>query len=210
MTNSRSMRALVIVVALLATRQAITGREPVARPLAQPLARFPLELGEWRGADARDLDPDVLKVLGADDYVNRLYQSGGHGVGLYMAHYGNQGPGDSIHSPLHCLPGNGWRPLSHTRLSVQVADRAFPANRYVVEKQGQRQLVLYWFQGRGRVLASEYANKWYLLTDAVSLRRTDGALVRVITPVAPDERQAERTAVRFSTELYPHLARWLP
>jgi EpsI family protein len=111
---------------------------------------------------------------------------------------------------LNCLPGTGWTPLQHTRPVLDVSGRPLPINRYVIQKRGERQLVMYWFQGRGRVVASEYANKAYLLVDAIRQRRTDGALVRVTAPLDGDERVVEQATVDFIAALQPQLARWLP
>jgi EpsI family protein len=170
-----------------------------------------MRLDGWVGANGPALDPAVARVLRADDYVNRIYERAGDGlIGLWVAYYASQRQGDAIHSPLNCLPGTGWTPLEHTRPVLSVNGRSFSVNRYVVQKRGERQVVLYWFQGRGRILASEYANKAFLLVDALQHRRTDGALVRVIAPVVGDERRADRAAVEFVAALQPQLTRWLP
>jgi len=126
-----------------------------------------------------------------------------------VAYYGSQAQGDSIHSPKHCLPGSGWQPISQTRSVVRAGDRELPLNRYVIQRRGERQLVLYWFQGRGRLIASEYANKLFLFADALRLGRTNGALVRVATPLGPDDRTADQAATRFIHALQPTLGRWL-
>jgi EpsI family protein len=176
-----------------------------------PLSAFPMRVEQWRGMSGPEIEPDVARVLGADDSINRVYRrSDGATVGLWVAFYASQRQGDAIHSPLNCLPGTGWTPLQHTRPLVDVNGRSFPINRYLVQKRGDRQLVMYWFQGRGRVVASEYRNKAYLLLDAVRQQRTDGALVRVIIPVHGDEHSADRAAVDFIAALQPHLVRWLP
>ena len=176
-----------------------------------PLAAFPMQLEQWRGMNGPELAPEVARVLGADDSMNRIYRrSDGATVGLWVAFYASQRQGDAIHSPLNCLPGTGWTSLQHTRPVLDVNGRGLPINRYVIQKRGERQLVMYWFQGRGRVVASEYANKGYLLVDALRQRRTDGALVRVTAPIDGDESRVDRAAVHFIAALQPHLARWLP
>ena len=127
---------------------------------------------------------------------------------MYVAYYGTQRQGDAIHSPLHCLPGNGWTPITHTRRRLDVGAVRISINHYIVEKAGAKNLVMYWFQGRGRVVASEYANKAYLLADAFRLRRTDEALVRIVTPMSGDA--TDEVANHFARVLYPVLTRWLP
>jgi EpsI family protein len=138
-------------------------------------------------------------------------------VGLYMGFYGSQRQGDTIHSPLNCLPGAGWQPVSEGRLQIANADgqgRDITVNRYVVQKGVERQLVLYWYQSHGRVVASEYTSKLYLIHDAIRLNRTDGSMVRVIAPIkvnAADEgAAAERLAEEFVRVIFPLLPAYLP
>jgi EpsI family protein len=211
MSGSLYARTFVLVVALLATRQVIAGRSPMERPLQAPLAAFPLEVATWRGTDAPAFAPEIERTLGADEYINRVYWDGGEtAVALYVAYYATQRQGDAIHSPQHCLPGTGWEPVSRSRVAVTAASERFLANRYIVQKRSQRQLVMYWFQGRGRSVASEYANKFHLLSDGLLQRHTNGALVRVIAPIASTEHLADAAALRFVQAVHPHLARWLP
>jgi EpsI family protein len=178
-----------------------------------------MELGEWRGAQQPPLPHDILAVLGVDDYLTRAYFTPAKaGVGLYVGYYGSQRQGDTMHSPLNCLPGAGWQPVSQTTMPVSVpagadaaaGERTIVVNRYMIEKGLDRQLVLYWYQSHGRVVASEYWGKFYLIRDAVRLNRTDGALVRVIVPVTGDEQAAETHAVQFIKVLFPTLGGYLP
>jgi EpsI family protein len=211
MSGSLYARTFVLVLALLATRQVIAGRSSVERPLSAPLAALPLELERWRGADAPAFAPEIERTLGADEYINRVYRDpDGAAVALYVAFYATQRHGDAIHSAQQCLPGTGWEPVSRSRVAVKAASERFSVNRYIVQKRSQRQLVMYWFQGRGRSVASEYANKFHLLADGLLHRRTDGALVRVIAPITGSEHVADAAALRFLHAVHPHLARWLP
>ena len=211
MTAGLRARVLVIAALLLAARFAAIAHTPITTPLSEPLSAFPLQLEQWHGRNGPAFDPETLRVLGADDYLNRVYQHATHaGVGLYVGYYGAQSQGDAIHSPQNCLPGSGWAAISHTRPTVRTPNGDFPVNRYIVEKRGDRQLVLYWFEGRGRRVASEYLNKAYLLRDALRLGRTDGALVRIIAPVVGHEASAEDTAQAFARVLVPQLTKWLP
>ena len=209
--SSARARLFVVVALLCGARLVMAGREPSVTPLPEPLSGIPLQLDEWIGDDAAPFDAETLKILGADEYINRIYQHRVNApVGLYIGYYGAQREGTAIHSPQNCLPGSGWVPVSHARTTLQVAGGQFPANRYVVEKRGERQLVLYWFDGRGRRVASEYVNKAYLLHDALRRGRTDGALVRIITPIGGAEASADDTAQAFVRALVPQLTRWLP
>jgi EpsI family protein len=202
--------ALLALLVLCAGGWAQAGG-PREVPLHAPLSAIPLRIDQWRGIDGPAVQPEVARVLRADDYINRVYHhSDGSVVGLWVAFYASQRQGDAIHSPLNCLPGTGWRPLDHTRPLLNVNGRSLRVNRYLVQKRGERQVVLYWYQGRGRIVASEYANKAFLLVDALRQQRTDGALVRVTTPVPREEDVADRAAIHFVAALQPQLARWIP
>lgn len=179
---------------------------------------FPMTIGNWRAVVDPPLDADILRVLGVDDYLSRIYyQPNGTAVGLYMGFYGSQRQGDTIHSPLNCLPGAGWEPVKDGRLTIPNADgqgRDITVNRYIVQKGLERQLVLYWYQAHGRVVASEYTSKLYLIHDAIRLNRTDGSMVRVIAPIevgaTDDGASAEQIAVAFVREIFPSLPAYLP
>jgi EpsI family protein len=213
-------RRLWIVTACLVLTGLYLARTTRAEPVAprEPLNACPLQINDWNGRRAADLDEKTLAVLGVDDYINRLYLNGGGAlVSLYVGYYGSQRQGDTIHSPLNCLPGAGWLPVRQGRINIGVANgagkkRDIEVNRLVIEKGVDRQLVLYWYQSHGRVVASEYWGRAYLVLDAVRLSRTDGAFVRVITP-APEsdaDADAERGAVDFVQSLFPLLDRYLP
>ena len=187
--------------------------EPI--PPRAPLAELPMQLGPWNGVKAENIEPSILAVLGVDEYVNRLYRSNTDPiVGLYIGYYQTQRQGSSMHSPLNCLPGSGWQPISNGRSTISLDSGPIEVNRYVVQKGGQSTLVLYWYQSHGRVVASEYWGKFYMVTDAVRLNRTDAALVRVIVPIAGTdksaENQAERVGLDFVLNMFPSLSRHLP
>ena len=208
-------RRIAIVVALLATTAGVLAGTAHGTPikLVEPLERFPMQIGEWRGTRAPDLEPAVREALGADAYINRAYTAGGASVGLYLAFYESQERGRAMHSPLNCLPGSGWAPLRHDTARIDVPRGAsIDVNRYLIEKGLDRMLVFYWYQSHGRVVASEYTAKLHLVSDALRLHRTDGALVRVMTPVADggDPAAAERSALEFVRSMFPLLGRYLP
>jgi EpsI family protein len=198
-------RAIVLAV-LIAGAGAIGMRgagsdQPVTR---QPLTTFPRAIGSWTAAGDVSLDDEIVRVLGVDDYVSRTYlNASGEPANLYVGYYASQRQGDTIHSPQNCLPGSGWQPVESARISLKVDGATLPVNRYVIEKGGERQIVLYWYQGRGRVVANEYANKLWLMVDAARLRRTNGSLVRVIG-------SREQPAVEFARDVYPRLSGYLP
>lgn len=162
-----------------------------AVPLSKPLNTFPLQLQDWQGIDL-PLEPRIVQALGVSDYLDRAYQSAeNRPVFLYVGYYKSQRTGVSIHSPKNCLPGAGWEPVTagHVALRLPNGEHA-TVNQYVVENGLRRQLVLYWYQSHGRIIASEYRGKVYMVLDSLRLNRTDAALVRVSSPIAVQNEQA--------------------
>ena len=217
--NSILMRAIALCLMLAATTIFLANaRRTEIAVTRTAFATFPMTIGPWKSIVDPPMDEDVLRVLGVDDYLSRIYyQSTGAAVGFYMGFYGSQRQGDTIHSPLNCLPGAGWEPVSQGRLHIANADgqgRDITVNRYVVRKGLERQLVLYWYQSHGRVVASEYTSKLYLINDAIRLNRTDGSMVRVIAPIKTDAADegasAERLAEEFVRVIFPLLPAYLP
>jgi EpsI family protein len=184
-------------------------------PSREPLASLPYQLGSWQGSDV-PVQQDVLEILGPGDFLQRFYEdtsANGPYVDLFVAYFPSQRTGDTIHSPKHCLPGSGWLPVESGRLTLSLPGRApFEANRYVIAKGDDRQLVLYWYEAHDRALASEYWAKFYLVSDSIRLNRSDGSLVRVVTPLAPGESPdtAQQRLVSFAGNLVPLLDRYIP
>jgi EpsI family protein len=208
------IRSVVLSVCLLATAGFLTrAAKAEPTPIREPLQQCPLLLADYRGQTLPPFDKRVLAELGVDEYLNRVYESAsGAPVALYIGYYGSQREGDTVHSPKNCLPGSGWEPVTSQYLNIPVANGAPPieVNRYVIAKGLDRQLVLYWYQSHGRVIASEYWAKIFLTLDAIRLNRTDGALVRVVTPISGSEVAAEREAMQFVQTLFPLLGQYLP
>jgi EpsI family protein len=204
-------RALVAAAIIVAAGIYASGASaPERLPSRETLATTPVSLQAWQGLDVA-LDDDVLAQLGVDDYINRRYiAADAPPVALYVGYYASQRQGDTIHSPQNCLPGAGWRPVSAERTTVDFGGRTVPVNRFIIQKGLDRQAVFYWYQGRSRVVANEFANKAWLMLDAARLRRTDGGLVRAITPVSSTPDAAFATLTTFSTALFPYLSSRLP
>jgi exosortase D (VPLPA-CTERM-specific) len=181
------MVGVLVLAAGWAAAFTVGGREEI-KPARTSLRTFPLELGNWRAAES-SLSIEVEQALGFDDYVLADYRSeAGDLVNFYVAYYGSQRKGVSPHSPQVCIPGGGWVISGITRENVALNDGTpMEVVRVVIDKGSQRQLVYYWFEQRGRRISNEYLMKWFLLSDAVTRNRTDGALVRVVTPVRPNE-----------------------
>ncbi|MFY9662732.1 MAG: exosortase C-terminal domain/associated protein EpsI [Terriglobales bacterium] len=188
-------------------------------PPRQLLKFFPAQIDGWTGTD-ETLDQETLDILGPGDFLVRNYVRDSENasdpqpwINLYIAYFPSQKAGDTIHSPNHCLPGAGWVPTSREIIQLTSPDGSlFPVNRYVVEKSGHRQLVLYWFQAHGRAVASEYSAKYYLIHDSIQLHRSDGSLVRLMTPMfegeSPDAAQARM--MKLGAQLLPLLDNYIP
>jgi EpsI family protein len=213
-------RVVILFAALLAAAGVVAraDRYEEAPPRAA-FSTFPMHVGEWTGVQGPPFSKEVLDVLRADDYLTRSYYTPEHAaIGLYIGFWKSQRQGDTIHSPLNCLPGAGWEPVSQATVKLAdltgVASPGATVNRVVIQKGLDRQLVFYWYQSHGRIVGSEYWSKYYLVADAVRMNRTDGAIVRVIAPVAQDtaaaERQAEHQAVTFIKGLLPQLDAFFP
>lgn len=179
-------------------------------PLRQPLQQLPLRLGEWEGR-TDFFEPGVLSALGVDDYVVRRYRdSSGSVLWLYVGYYVSQRLSDRIHSPRVCLPGAGWAITEIAPQPIRLADREIIVNRAVVQKGDQRQVVLYWYQMRGQVVARDLEATARLAWGALSQRRTDEALVRVNAPVVGSLDDTLRREVAFVQRVFPLLDRHLP
>ena len=210
-------RLAILFVLFLTTavyaRHAMRPEEQLTR---KPLSDFSNSLGRWSGREAPKLSADVLGALGADDLLNRYYIAPREpAVALFVGYYRSQREGDTIHSPMNCLPGAGWLPSAKERAAIQIPGRAAPivVNRLVIRKGADRQVVLYWYQSHGRVVASEYWSKVYMVYDAVRSHRSEAALVRVISPVLPSEdgtAAAERRVTEFVQQLFAPLEAYLP
>jgi EpsI family protein len=206
-----------LIVALLVTAALLLHARSGGEILAprEPLASFPKTLGSWTGTDV-PIAQDALEALGSGDFLLRVYQNAQLQqpyVDLFIAYFASQRTGDTIHSPKHCLPGAGWFPVESSRVTVSLSTKSsHPANRYVIARGDDRQLVLYWFLAHDRAIASEYWAKFYLVADAIRMNRSDGALVRVTTPLRSGEAidSAEQRLLSVAGEAAPFFERYIP
>jgi EpsI family protein len=157
----------------------------------------------------------VKHALAADNYLLREYRNNltGERVELFIAYYRSQRSGDALHSPKNCLPAAGWQPLFAGTIRISdpsIPGSSFIANRYVIERDGAEQDVLYWYQAHGRRFASEYLGKLYLAWDGITSGQTDGALIRISTDRTPGDNQTFREMVRFAQDQLSILPRFLP
>jgi EpsI family protein len=184
-----------------------------ATPPAKPLSEFPAQVGPYTVGANWPLDQKTIDLLGVTDYLNRGYYSKAQGlITLYIGYFRSQRTGASIHSPKNCLPGAGWTPMKETVYQLPLDDgRKVPINLYVVRKDLDQQLVLYWYQAHGRVVANEFWGKFYLVYDAMRLNRTDAALVRITAPIYNgDEEQARTRALAFAQQITKDVDQIIP
>ena len=202
------LAALVFVGVVALAKEVIPNRPQVVPP-PPALGQFPLNLGSWQGT--RDwLAPDVLNDLQLDQYFFGVYQDGqGAPVTLYIPYYATQRDRRVVHSPASCLPGNGWR-IVESRV-VFVEGTTLSANRMLISNGEERALVYYWFDQRGHNLTNEWLVKWYLFQDSVVRRRSDGAMVRVMTSLRHGDslEAADARVQSFVAMANPMLDRYL-
>jgi EpsI family protein len=183
-------------------------------PPSEPLSQFPSRIDGWTGSD-RPIDQETLDVLGAGEFLSRAYAQDPQTlpIGLFIGYFPTQRTGQTIHSPKHCLPGAGWVfESSETVDLTDVNGKPHRIGEYIIADGEARQFVIYWYQAHGRSVANEYLAKIHMVADAIRMNRTDGALVRVITPIAPSEgiQAARMRAEAFTAQLAPLLPRFIP
>lgn len=173
-------------------------------PLLRTLDSIPMALGGREGQPAT-VRPEEVAAAGVSNYLRRVFPAPAAQFEIYVGYYEHQTQGRSIHSPKNCLPGSGWEALQQRTTDVPGASGSYTVNRYLLQNKEQRALVFYWYQGRGRVAASEYRVKWELLRDAATRGRTEEALVRIVVFLDPQttEEAAEDLARRVAADLIP-------
>ena len=183
-------------------------------PASAPLSQVSQVIDGWRGSDL-PIDQETRDVLGPGDFLSRMYTQQGQTlpIGLFIGYFPTQRSGVTIHSPKHCLPGAGWAFESSHYVNLRDANgQNHRVGEYIIGNGEMRQFVIYWYQAHGRSVANEYMAKFYLVTDAILRHRTDGALVRVLTPIGSMESTATARArvEAFTAQLIPSLPRFIP
>lgn len=215
----KTPRFWVVVLFLVGTLALLRIRGDVDKvPPSQPLDQMPPTIAGMSSTDI-PLDQGVLDVLGKGVFLNRVYtpdaNAGPNGapIGLFIGYFPTQRTGQSIHSPQHCLPGAGWTfdSAGVTNLT-DASGQSYKVGEYVISNGKARQEVLYWYRSHGQTIANDYAAKFYMLLDAIRYSRTDAALVRVITPLRPEDTQlmAHQRAVHFAEQMTPLLPAFIP
>jgi EpsI family protein len=201
---------LILFVGVIVNAWSYLGEAHVER---KELNTFPQTIGVWqKTGNDQILDDATLKVLRASDYLVRDFRKqDGPVANLYVGYYATQRSGASYHSPLNCLPGSGWTLSDPGTATISLPDgSSFAANKYVIQSGDYKSLMIYWYQGRGRNVASEYWGKVYTVFDSVRLRRSNGAMVRVTVPIGNSEADAEKAAIEFASAASAVLPEFVP
>ncbi len=180
----------------------------------KPLTEFPKVIGDWTAVREHTIEGRSMEILQVDDYFIRDYRnSKGEVIGLYIGYFKSQREGKGIHSPRQCLPGAGWVPVNASIFQMPAVGHnpgTVPVNKFIMGKGLDRQLYLFWYHGRGRVYASEYWNKIYLIWDGLTKKRTDGALIRVNNAATKNSDEALQAQIEFINLFFPLLQEYIP
>jgi EpsI family protein len=227
--KSKYLRYLTIALLLQATLF-YTVSHGDSRLLTQPLNRFPDNVGSWRQITESVVDKDTFDLLRADDVIDRAYVKAPAGdlqkltperkealfptsVDLFIAYFSTQQKGQTPHSPKNCLPGAGWQQMEAGDVDIPIEGLSAPIriNKYIVAKAESQSLVLYWYQSHGRVVAHEFAAKYYTVADSIRYHRSDTSLIRVVTPIINNDVAGSLDrATEFVKVVYPAVYHFLP
>jgi EpsI family protein len=185
--------------------------EDEALPPGKPLHTFDTSVGAWQPREASVFTDDIQNVMKASDYVMRRYSDAtGRSLWLFIGYWEKQRKGAQPHSPQNCLPGNGWQPLEVSRVSVPLPATTLVVNRLLIQKDEQRQLMFYWYRAQGTPVAGELEAKLQLMKNALLHNRTDGAIIRVSSPIYQSVTSTSADFTRFIQKLQPALSEYLP
>ncbi len=180
-----SYRAVIILICFIGIGfllHGATGTHPIS--IVKPLDTFPKHLGNWTLEATHSSSEDIVIMLGVDDYIHYVYKDDdGNRIVLYVGFYESVGGGKGYHSPKNCLPGGGWGIDSVNTIQVTPVNRQdspVDITKMIIRSGSESQVVFYWFQNRGRIIASEYLEKIYLVYDALTKKRRDGAFIRLM------------------------------
>jgi EpsI family protein len=211
--RSKYLRMLTVVL-IAQTVLFYSASHGESTPLPSPLSGFPVNFGQWRLLQEGVVDEETQAVLRADDILTRWYAGPEGGANLFVAYFKTQRTGQSPHSPKNCLPGAGFQPVENesARIDVPVEGGSIHINKFVVANGTDESIVLYWYQSQGRVIADEFAAKFYLIADSIRRHRSDTALVKVVVPERNGltRESASKAAIDFVQAAYPLVNSWLP
>jgi EpsI family protein len=201
--------AFILVVAIIYLKVFATIE---AVPLPVDIGNFPKQVGSFSMTGSSEFSEEIVQELGVDSYINRDYRNkDGYKVSLYLGYYEEQREGSMIHSPKNCMPGSGWAPVESSVIPIGTpgTDQYYKVNRILFQKGLDKLIMHYWYQGRNRVVANEYIDRFFLILDSIFLHRSEGALVRVIGPWDPSGNN-EKKQEQFVAKLFPVLQQNLP
>ena len=207
---------LTIILALFGLTYFLMQVTGTARtvPIKKSLSLFPKQIGEWSFVNSRDLSDATIKMLGVDDYIEYNYVSkDGMKVNFYASYFASVGTTGGYHSPRNCLPGGGWGIADLSTLELHPESSTGPAtiNSMIIQNGPDRQITLYWFQNRGRIIYSEYWDKIYTVIDAIFKQRRDGTFIRIMAPTTQDNiKNTEAALKEFAEEAMTILDGHLP
>ncbi len=209
--SGRSVMGVATLVLLVQAGVFYSASHGDALPLPAPLAAFPANLGSFQLAREGAVEPETIAILRADDLLLRWYSGPQGAANLFVAYFQTQRTGQSPHSPKNCLPGDGYQPSESGEVAIEAGGEMIHVNRYLVSRGDETSLVLYWYQTSGRVVADEFAAKFYLISDSITKHRSNTSLVRVVVPVSGGRvAEADKTATAFVSEVYPAVRAFLP
>jgi EpsI family protein len=195
--------AAVVVVQFRSHGEAVSPRKP--------LDTFAPVIAGWQPAEASMFTDDIRNVLKASDYVMRRYDDAGRSASLFIGYWDSQRKGAQPHSPKNCLPGSGWEPLEMSRIPIPLsAGGTLTVNRFLIQKDQERQLILYWYQAQGKAVAGELQAKLEMVRNSILYNRTDGAIIRVSSPIYGSVAETSARLVQFVQALQPLLSEYLP
>lgn len=209
-------RILIVLLLFAATWYILQVTSSVTRiPIKKPLGFFPEQIGEYRLNTSFQSSSGAVKLLGVDDYIDYNYVNpSGMPVNLYVGFYSSVGVGGGYHSPKNCLPGGGWELDTVKTVQLQAGiegKKKSTVTEMLIRNGDQDQVVLYWYQNRGRIIASEYWEKVYLVLDALLKGRRDGSFVRIMVPVKDSDIEgAEIQVQKFAEQAMVQLGNFLP
>jgi len=206
-------RVLLILLLFAATWYVLNVTSEVrAIPIKRTLADFPQRLGDYHLSNAFQSSSAELKMLGVDDYIQYDYiNSAGERINLYVGYYRAVGVTGSYHSPKNCLPGAGWNIYTTRRTPLNIGGKQTAVSEMLIQDGADQQVVMYWYQNRGRIIPSEYWEKFWLIKDALFMGRRDGAFVRVMSYVKDGQVEATEERTRqFSEMALSELGDFLP
>lgn len=208
--NVRKMPAWTVAALFAVTFAVSHAARPVAAPRTVAMQAIPMTLSAWVGQSAPPLDPETARVLGADQYVHRYYAAGdATPVEMDVAYYSQPRVGATAHSPLNCLPGNGWRMSEPSVREVHTATGTRLVREVTVARGESRWAMIYWYQTPHRIDHDEFASRWHLFTDALQRRPADTAMVRVMAPLSDHDAAGRDAVAAFTSELIPQVERAL-